>query len=187
LGNWSEESGWKFDPRFANKWEFEIDPDAETLEGLTLRVVVHLEEPFVMTTESAIGYEGFCIDLLIEMAQILKFNFTIIEVSDGTYGIEDESGRWNGLIGVLQRHEADLSVSAVTITYSRAEVIDFTLPFMHLGISILLAKTPDDQQKTKFFTFLEPLSFSVWISLMGAYLVVSSTMWLLAKFSPYEW
>ncbi|VDK19511.1 unnamed protein product [Anisakis simplex] len=146
------------------------------------------EEPFVMkTTSNAIGYEGFCIDLLIEMSRILKFDFKIIEVLDGTYGIEDETGKWNGLIGVLQRREADLSVSAVTITYSRAEVIDFTLPFMHLGISILLAKSTDLPEKSDLFTFLQPLSFSVWMSLMVSYFVVSCTMWLLAKFSPYEW
>uniref|UniRef100_A0A915B0N1 Ionotropic glutamate receptor C-terminal domain-containing protein n=2 Tax=Parascaris univalens TaxID=6257 RepID=A0A915B0N1_PARUN len=187
FGNWSEERGWKFKNEFANKWEFEIDSDAEALDGLKLRVVVLLEEPFVLRAENSIGYEGFCIDLLIEMSQILKFTFSIIEVSDGTYGMEDESGRWSGLVGVLQRHEADLSVSAVTITYSRAEVIDFTLPFMHLGISILLAKNSEDEQKSGLFTFLEPLSFSVWLSLMGSYLLVSCTMWLLAKFSPYEW
>ncbi|VDK36803.1 unnamed protein product, partial [Gongylonema pulchrum] len=58
---------------------------------------------------------------------------------------------------------------------------------MHLGISILLAKDPIDSEKKHLFTFLEPLSFGAWISLAGAYLVVSSTMWLLAKFSPYEW
>lgn len=58
---------------------------------------------------------------------------------------------------------------------------------MHLGISILLAKDPDESDKKHLFTFLEPLSFSVWISLAGAYLIVSSTMWALAKFSPYEW
>ncbi|VDM84327.1 unnamed protein product [Strongylus vulgaris] len=80
------------------------------------------EEPFV-TKNSSNQYEGFCIDLLNEMAAILKFNYTIIEVQDGSYGIEDETGRWNGIIGVLQRHEADLSVSALTITYSRVEVV----------------------------------------------------------------
>lgn len=37
------------------------------------------------------------------------------------------------------------------------------------------------------FTFLEPLSFSVWLSLIGAYLSVSFIMYLLARFSPYEW
>nr|CDJ91574.1 Glutamate receptor and Ionotropic glutamate receptor domain containing protein [Haemonchus contortus] len=186
LGNWSERTGWQFDGRYANKWEFDIDPDADDLAGLHLRVVVYLEEPFV-TKNSANEYEGFCIDLLKEMAAILKFNYTIIEVQDGSYGIEDESGRWNGIIGVLQRHEADVSISALTITYSRVEVVDFTLPFMHLGISILLARANDDSEKSSMFTFLEPLSFSVWLSLIGAYLSVSFIMYLLARFSPYEW
>lgn len=58
---------------------------------------------------------------------------------------------------------------------------------MHLGIAILLGRQTDDSQKNTLFTFLEPLSFSVWISLLVAYLVVSCTMWLLARFSPYEW
>ena len=39
------------------------------------------------------------------------------------YNVEDEYGHWNGIIGVLQRHEADLSVSALTITYSRVSVV----------------------------------------------------------------
>lgn len=188
FGNWSQNTGWKYDSsKYKNEWDFQIDPDAETLEGLTLRVVVYVEEPFVIKANNSIGYDGYCIDLLIEMAKILKFNFTIFEGSDGIYGIEDENGRWNGIIGVLQRREADLAVSAVTITYSRSEVIDFTLPFMHLGISILLAKDPVDNDRKYLFTFLKPLSFSVWLSLAGAYLTVSFTMWFLAKFSPYEW
>ncbi|PAV89574.1 hypothetical protein WR25_01791 [Diploscapter pachys] len=186
LGNWSERKGWQFNSDYSNRWEFDIDPEADNLEGLHLRVVVYLEEPFVMKTSEG-EYIGFCIDLLQEMARILKFNYTIIEVQDGSYGIEDESGRWNGIIGVLQRHEADLSVSAVTITYSRVEVIDFTLPFMHLGISILLAHTAEEMEKGSLFTFLEPLSVTVWFSLLAAYLTVSFTMYILAKFSPYEW
>uniref|UniRef100_A0A914V8H1 Ionotropic glutamate receptor L-glutamate and glycine-binding domain-containing protein n=1 Tax=Plectus sambesii TaxID=2011161 RepID=A0A914V8H1_9BILA len=76
-----------------------------------------------MQSATAAGYEGFCIDLLEEMAALLHFNYTIFEVDDGSYGIQDDHGRWNGLVGVLQRGEADLSVSAVTITYSRVEVI----------------------------------------------------------------
>ncbi|KAI1711988.1 ligand-gated ion channel domain-containing protein [Ditylenchus destructor] len=124
------------------------------------------------------------------MATALNFTFEIIEVEDGTYGVEDETGRWNGIIGVLQRHEADLSVSAVTITYSRVSVIDFTLPFMHLGIAILVGKNLDDPTQSTsstLFTFLEPFSTKVWIALAIAYLSVASMMWLLAKLSPFEW
>uniref|UniRef100_A0A7E4ZQF5 Glutamate receptor n=1 Tax=Panagrellus redivivus TaxID=6233 RepID=A0A7E4ZQF5_PANRE len=162
------------------------------LAGQKLRVVVYLEEPFVMKVDDGIGYDGFCIDLLIEMSKLLNFTFEIIEVEDGAYGVEDETGQWNGIIGVLQRHEADLSVSAVTITYSRVSVIDFTLPFMHLGIAILMGRNNEEALSVKsasetLFTFMEPYSFNVWTLLALSYVSVGMIMWLLARFSPYEW
>ncbi|VDN53767.1 unnamed protein product [Dracunculus medinensis] len=187
FGEWSNEIGWKYIDGFTNLWQFNIDSERTNLEGITLRIVVHLEEPFVMQANNELGYEGYCIDLLLELSKLLRFNFTIFTVSDGTYGIEDSVGRWNGIVGALQRREADMSISAITITYSRIEVIDFTLPFMHLGISVLLAKDGEEKNRNRLFTFLEPLSFSVWISLLCAYLAVSVSMWLLAKFSSREW
>uniref|UniRef100_A0AC35FJ23 Ionotropic glutamate receptor L-glutamate and glycine-binding domain-containing protein n=1 Tax=Panagrolaimus sp. PS1159 TaxID=55785 RepID=A0AC35FJ23_9BILA len=124
------------------------------------------------------------------MSKFLNFTFDIVEVEDGTYGIEDETGQWNGVIGVLQRHEADLSLSAITITYSRVSAVDFTLPFMHLGIAILMGKNIEETNPStpaSLFTFLEPLSFNVWIALVISYLAVGATLSILARFSPYEW
>ena len=43
--------------------------------------------------------------------------------------LQDETGQWNGVIGVLQRHEADLSLSAITITYSRVSAVGELQPF----------------------------------------------------------
>uniref|UniRef100_A0A0N5C5R2 PBPe domain-containing protein n=1 Tax=Strongyloides papillosus TaxID=174720 RepID=A0A0N5C5R2_STREA len=181
------QDGWNFDKNFEKTWHYGLDSTSSNFNGQNLKIVVYLEEPFVTRANNSIGYEGFCIDLIKEMSLILNFTWTILEVKDGAYGVEDDIGKWNGVIGMLQKHEADLSVSALTITYSRSSVVDFTLPFMHLGIAILLGKQSDDSQNNSLFTFLEPLSFSVWISLLAAYLIVSCTMWLLARFSPYEW
>jgi ABC-type amino acid transport substrate-binding protein len=33
-------------------------------------------------------YEGFCIDLLKEMAKLLNFTYEVVEVDDGAYGVE---------------------------------------------------------------------------------------------------
>lgn len=41
-----------------------------------------------MQANNELGYEGYCIDLLLELSKLLRFNFTIFTVSDGTYGIE---------------------------------------------------------------------------------------------------
>ena len=47
------------------------------------------------------GYEGYCIDLLNELAKNLKFTFEIYTVPDGLYGAETINGTWNGMIGEL--------------------------------------------------------------------------------------
>lgn len=39
--------------------------------------------------------------------------------------------------------KADLAVGSMTINYARESVIDFTKPFMNLGISILFKVTVD--------------------------------------------
>lgn len=53
------------------------------------------------TEGGRISYSGFCIDLLDELAKILKFTYDIYVSPDGKYGFETENGNWNGMIGEL--------------------------------------------------------------------------------------
>lgn len=46
-------------------------------------------------------YEGFCVDMLREMADILKFSFRIKLVDDGLYGAPEPNGSWTGMVGEL--------------------------------------------------------------------------------------
>ena len=60
--------------------------------------------PFVMKKvkeDGTISYEGYCIDLLNELARILKFTFEIYPSPDGLYGAVTENGTWNGMIAEL--------------------------------------------------------------------------------------
>jgi len=50
-------------------------------------------------------------------------------------------------------------VAALTISYIREGVIDFTKPFMNLGISILFRKP--EKKAPGLFSFMSPLSFEV--------------------------
>lgn len=81
--------------------------------------------------------------------------------------------------------EADLAVADFTITYEREQVVDFTMPFMNLGISILFRRP--SRKMPKLFWFLRPLSFEVWMYMAAAYLGVSLLLYVISKFSPYEW
>jgi len=45
-------------------------------------------------------YEGFCIDLLAEVARIVGFEYTIKPVEDNRYGVL-QNGKWDGVVKEL--------------------------------------------------------------------------------------
>ena len=61
----------------------------------------------------------------------------------------------------LMERNADIAVGAMTINFARESVIDFTKPFMNLGISILF-KIPSGKP-TRLFSFMNPLAVEIWL------------------------
>jgi len=65
------------------------------------------EKPYVMlkSDKNLTGnsrYEGFCIDLLKDVANLVGFQYTISIVKDGKYGVEDpDTKQWNGIVREL--------------------------------------------------------------------------------------
>ncbi|KAG1662346.1 Glutamate receptor ionotropic, kainate 2 [Nymphon striatum] len=203
--------------------------------GMSVNQIVYIymvsNQPYIMVKESATEltgnarYEGYCIDLLDEIAKKLKFKFEIHINEEKKPGKKDnKTGKWNGMIGELMRGEADLAVGDLTITFEREEAVDFTMPFMNLGISILFKKPT--QSVPSLLSFLSPLSWkrtitifsfpvlecslchfeyqvplpscAVIISLYYTKLrrkgilseierCVSVFLFIIARFSPYEW
>merc|ERR1719186_954251 len=130
-------------------------------------------------------YEGFNIDLVKELSKVLKFKYTVELVKDMKYGSKNKStGKWNGIMGEIQQREADLGVADLTITSERQQDVDFSMPYMNLGITILYRKPTKGRPNQ--FAFLAPLTGSVWLYMIGAYCLVSILLYLLAKLSPYE-
>uniref|UniRef100_A0A452J189 Glutamate receptor n=1 Tax=Gopherus agassizii TaxID=38772 RepID=A0A452J189_9SAUR len=100
-------------------------------------------------------------------------------VSNGSYSGED------GIFSNLCSQKADLAVAPLTITYVREKVIDFSKPFMTLGISILYRKP--NGTNPGVFSFLNPLSPDIWMYVLLACLGVSCVLFVIARFTPYEW
>ncbi|XP_014032852.1 glutamate receptor ionotropic, kainate 5 isoform X4 [Salmo salar] len=164
---------------------------SETLANKTLIVTTILENPYVMhksnyqELQGNDRYQGFCVDMLRELSDLLKFSFRIKLVDDGLYGAPEPNGSWTGMVGELINRKADLAVAGFTITSEREKVIDFSKPFMSLGISILYRVHLG--RKPGYFSFLDPFSPAVWLFMLLAYLAVSCVLFLAARLSPYEW
>ena len=97
----------------------------------------------------------------------------------------DITKEWTGLIRELIDKNGDMVLGAITITTEREEVVDFSQPFLYLGVRILLKKP--EKKPTALFSFLDPLNVEVWIYIMLAYIGTSAIMFIIGRFSPYEW
>ncbi|XP_047243831.1 glutamate receptor ionotropic, kainate 2-like isoform X3 [Girardinichthys multiradiatus] len=188
IGTWDPPSGLNMTETHKSKTSNITD----SLANKSLRVSTILEEPYVMFKKSdkpLYGndrFEGYCIDLLRELSGILGFRYELRLVEDGKYGALDEgTGQWNGMVRELMDHKADLAVAPLAITYVREKVIDFSKPFMTLGISILYRKP--NGTNPGVFSFLNPLSPDIWMYILLACLGVSCVLFVIARFSPYEW
>ena len=78
-----------------------------------------------------------------------------------------------------------MAIAPLTITADRERVVDFTKPFMSLGISIMIKKPIN--LKAHVFSFMDPLSYEIWMCIVFAYIGVSVVLFLVSRFSPNEW
>jgi len=112
----------------------------QTLEGTEVKVTTVTNRPFIMPNNLSSGerYEGFLVDMLKELSTMLGFTFTIQDNLDGKYGQYDYvGGTWNGMISEVINGTADIALADMTITSTREEAVDFTHPYLNIGLGVL--------------------------------------------------
>ncbi|KAL0115889.1 hypothetical protein PUN28_011044 [Cardiocondyla obscurior] len=190
VAEWTDEAGFQaIAAKYVRLRPHEIE------KNKTYIITTILEEPYMIAKRSDMGevlmgndgYEGYCKDLADLIAKKLGISYELRIVKDRKHGSEnpDVPGGWDGMVGELIRKEADIAIAPLTITSERERVIDFSKPFMSLGISIMIKKPI--KQKPGVFSFLNPLSKEIWVCVIFSYIAVSIVLFIVSRFSPYEW
>ncbi|XP_066943242.1 ionotropic receptor 25a [Macrobrachium rosenbergii] len=152
------------------------------------RVTTVQQPPFIMKRTNAEGkveFYGYCIELINEIKNIIKFEYEISEAPDGKFGTMDENMQWNGMIKELIEKRADIALAPLSVMAERENVVDFTVPYYDLvGITILMKKPEVPTSLFKFLTVLEP---EVWICILFAYGFTSILLYIFDRFSPYSY
>lgn len=83
---------------------------------------------------------GAQIDLIHLLENDLGFKAFVYFAPDGMWGgLNSSSGQWTGVMGQLTSQHADVT-SLLGISGARSEAVDFTQPYMELGLNILVRK-----------------------------------------------
>lgn len=129
-------------------------------------------------------WEGYCIDMIAKVAEIMDFDYEIIEPESKSMGMKIGEGQWDGLVGDLLSGDIDIAVAALKMTAEREEVIDFVAPyFEQTGITIVIRKPV---RVVSLFKFMTVLKTEVWLSILGALVLSALMIWFLDKYSPYS-
>ncbi|XP_061472067.1 glutamate receptor ionotropic, NMDA 2C isoform X2 [Rhineura floridana] len=125
--------------------------------------------------------KGFCIDILKKLAKTVKFSYDLYLVTNGKHG-KIVDGFWNGMIGEVYYKRADMAIGSLTINEERSQIIDFSVPFVETGISVMVARSNGTVSPS---AFLEPYSPAVWVMMFVMCLtVVAVTVFMFEYFSP---
>ncbi|CAG9860404.1 unnamed protein product [Phyllotreta striolata] len=164
------------------------------LKKIKVIVGTRIVRPFLMEVANTNGevltgndrYEGYTKDLMTQIAKIIDFTFELHLTEGNLFGeYKPDKKRWIGLIGDLLERRAHLALCDSTINLQRQSVVDFSMPFMTLGISIL--HTYPEKEEARIFAFLEPFHTSVWIYSATMYLVLSIILYFVCRMTPGDW
>ncbi|CAH2319225.1 glutamate receptor ionotropic, NMDA 2D, partial [Pelobates cultripes] len=138
----------------------------------------HLTDPIIFVKQCC---KGFCIDILKRLAKTIGFTYDLYLVTNGKHGKKIE-GVWNGMIGEVFYQRADMAIGSLTINEERSEIIDFSVPFVETGISVMVSRSNGTVSPS---AFLEPYSPAVWVMMFVMCLtVVAVTVFIFEYFSP---
>ncbi|XP_076121955.1 glutamate receptor ionotropic, NMDA 2C [Alosa pseudoharengus] len=162
-----------------------VDPDTGTCVRNTVpcRRQANRTESIAGHTEpyTKLCCKGFCIDILKKLSRTIKFSYDLYLVTNGKHG-KLVRGVWNGMIGEVFYKRADMAIGSLTINEERSEIIDFSVPFVETGISVMVARSNGTVSPS---AFLEPYSPAVWVMMFVMCLtVVAITVYVFEYFSP---
>ena len=164
-----------------NRWISAADPDAvglgdaagdEDAAGGTLSVAARALPPFVIYANGA--YSGFEVELVRLVAAKLGMSVEIYAVDTVAKQIDD-----------INRGVAQVGLGGVAITESREEIVDFSLPVLDSGLTILAPNQSSRRVVDRIGTFFRAIASSdlPWLLVVVgmAVLIAAHLIWWLER------
>lgn len=119
--------------------------------------------------ETEVIFDRTSLKIIELLAQALKFSYALIPAGKIDIGRRLSNGSWTGMIGLVQRNEADMAIGTLSETVQRHDVVDFSYPYNRVRVTFATRKpeyTPD------FLALVSPFSLDVWLYAIATLLIL---------------
>ncbi len=167
LGSWTQEDGLKV--VIPNKWERRSDLNGALLVNTVLNYdPLSILEKDRMVNKDRMDYDGFMADLFFFLKDRLNFTYSLTGPPDGEWGVlrGDSNGTfWTGMVGQLERKEADLCTAGLSVRLDRQMAIDYTTAVLEELVTLIVPKSPLTKS-VDMWTYLVALKPICWVALL---------------------
>ncbi|XP_017917968.1 PREDICTED: glutamate receptor ionotropic, kainate 5 isoform X5 [Capra hircus] len=139
---------------------------SQTLANKTLVVTTILENPYVMRRpnfQALSGnerFEGFCVDMLRELAELLRFRYRLRLVEDGLYGAPEPNGSWTGMVGELINRRMEVPVESAD---DLADQTNIEYGTIHAGSTMTFFQNSRYQTYQRMWNYMQSKQPSVFV------------------------
>ncbi|KAK4328895.1 hypothetical protein Pmani_000704 [Petrolisthes manimaculis] len=142
---------------------------------------VEIDSCYDKSEDGTITPSGHCVDnnMLASLANTLNFTYVFLEPEDGQWGHRLENGSYTGVIGTVERLEADFSLN-IAITQDREEVVDCTVGYHVEPITFTTSKP---RLLNQALALIRPFSPGVWAAFVSLLLLAGPVYYALSHLS----
>lgn len=137
----------------------------------SLRVVVTSKSELVKVNGKMISkviFDRAMVKFTELLSHALNFSYLLIPAGKIEIGRELPNGSWTGMVGLVQRNEADIVISTLSVSEQRLKVADFSYPYDRVRLTFATRKpeyAPD--LSISFAIYTRSLAFNNNISSSG--------------------
>ncbi|KAI3955639.1 hypothetical protein MKW92_007280 [Papaver armeniacum] len=128
------------------------------------------------SSNDSVDVTGYCIDVFNAAIGMLPYAvpYEFIPFQNDK---QTAAGTYDDLIYQVYLQNFDAVVGDVTITANRLQYVDFTLPYVEAGASMVVLTRKDLNKETLIF-FL-PLEWRLWMTIVAFFVYIGSVIWIL--------
>ncbi|XP_069980674.1 probable glutamate receptor [Penaeus vannamei] len=108
-------------------------------------------------------------NLVSYLARALNFTWYPVRPADATFGSKMPNGSWSGVMGLVNRGEADMGYGPLLMSLERSEGVDFGDTLMFFNFKVMSGRGSPEMNP---WGFLYPLTPLVWLGLFVALVCV---------------
>ncbi|KAL0117723.1 hypothetical protein PUN28_008848 [Cardiocondyla obscurior] len=170
-------------PEFAdfqkNVTEHQASNSIKDMRGIIVKASYYEDKNIVMFHDNDTKITGICGDIMHYLSDYLNFTLIPVRSTTRSFGEKLKNGSYSGLIGMLERNEAQIIMRSAFRSNSNNKIVDYTLPLWRIKFHIYVQPEWLFDNKWVFTLF----SWQMWFYVALLFIVLSCFGYFLQKIS----